>query len=133
MRTIPMAFGVIFLAACASDPLPTSFSGPATADASAMTCVMGELEDLGYHTAGGSAGAGTSFVRMERENDEVFWLNMIGIEDSFDVLDARSEGPELRVVAYSELLRGDERQSAAPSDQARREARDVLDECTIDS
>ena len=130
MRTISTALGMVFLAACASGPQPTSFSGAATADATAMTCVMDEMEDRGYQAAGGSAEAGSSFVRMERENDEGFWLNWVGIEDSFDVLDATAENGEIRVLAYSEMVQGSKRRSAAPSDKGRLEARDVIKVCT---
>ena len=129
MRAICRIVGVLFLASCSGSTLPNTFTGTASGGG-ALGCVTDRLDDLGYHTVSGSAGPGSSFVRLERENDEPFWLNIIGIADSFDVLDATMQGSTLRVNAFSQILRGGERQSAAPSDDARSEARDVLDACT---
>ena len=129
MRAISRAVGVLFLASCSGSALPNTFTGTATGGG-ALGCVTDRLDDLGYRTVSGSAAAGSSFVRMERENDEGFWLNIIGISDSVDVLDATMQGSQLRVNAFSQILRGGDRESAAPSDEARREARDVLDACT---
>ena len=127
MRTIATAVLTLTVASCSSSPLPNSFTGTPSG-AGALACVADQLDDRGYRTVGG--GPNDSFVRMERTNDEAFWLNIIGIEDSIDVLDATTQGGQLRVVAYSQLMRGGERESAAPSDDARREARDAVDECT---
>jgi hypothetical protein len=127
MRPIQTALGFVILASCTGQTLPNSFAGPA-AGGTALGCVTDRLGSMGYRTAGGEASSGA--VRMERMNDEFFWLNIVGINDSVDVLDASMQGSQLRINAYSEMIRGGERQSAAPSDQARREARDVLEACT---
>jgi hypothetical protein len=127
MRAIPTVLGLVMLSSCAGGALPNRFSGPASG-ANAMGCITERLGGLGYRPVGT---AGTSSpVRLERENDEPFWLNMIGINDSVDVLDATMQGTQLQVTAYSQILRGGDRQSAAPSEDARREARDAFDACT---
>jgi hypothetical protein len=127
MRPIPMLLGVVMLSSCSGSGLPNQFSGPATAG-TALGCVTERLGGMGYQSVSGAATSGA--VRLERENDEPFWLNMIGINDSVDVLDATMSGTELRLTAYSQILRGGERQSAAPSDDARREASETFDACT---
>ena len=129
MRTLSLVIGATTLAACAGSDLPNQFSGPAAGGGgTVLNCVSERLAGLGYQPMGGSATAGA--VRLERENDEPFWRNMIGINDSVDVLDASTQGSQLQVTAYSQILRGDERLSAPPSAQARQEAQDVLDACT---
>ena len=128
MRTFPAAIGVLFLAACASAPQETSFTGIDTNGGGAMTCVTERLDDLGYQPV--NQGASETSVRMERTNDEQFWLNLVGIEDSFDVIDVSAQGPLVRLVTYSELVRGGERQSAFPTDQTRRAAREAVEKCT---
>jgi hypothetical protein len=127
MRSIQTALGLVVLASCAGGNLPNTFTGPASGG-TALNCITDRLGSMGYHSVGGGPSAGA--VRMERMNDEFFWLNMIGINDSVDVLDASTQGSQLRVNAYSQMLRGDERQSAPPSDTARREARDAFEACT---
>ena len=129
MRPIPMVLGVVMLSSCAGSGLPNRFSGPAEGGgATALSCVTERLDGLGYQTISGTAASGA--VRLERENDEPFWLNIIGINDSVDVLDATVTGAQLQVTAYSQILRGGERQSAAPSEDARREASEAFDACT---
>ena len=129
MRTIPMVLGVTLLAGCAGSGLPNRFSGPvAGGGGTALTCLSERLEGMAYQRVGGEATTGA--LRLERQNDEPFWLNMIGINDSVDVLDATAQGAQLQVTAYSQILRAGERESAAPSDDSRREAREAFDACT---
>ena len=128
MRTFPAAIGVLFLAACASAPQETSFVGIDPGGGGAMTCVTERLDNLGFQPV--NAGSSETSVRMERTNDENFWLNMIGIEDSFDVIDVTAQGAQVQLVTYSELVRAGERQSAFPSDQSRRAAREAVEKCT---
>src|SRR5690349_19722520 len=123
MRAVYTAIGALLLAGCAGGALPNRFTGPASGG-TALNCVTERLGGLGYRTTGGAASSGS--VRLERTNDEPFWLNMIGINDSVDVLDATTQGSQLQVTAYSQVLRGEERQSAAPSEEARQQASDVF-------
>ena len=124
MRGIPIVLGVALLAGCGSG-LPNRFSGPAPAQA--MTCVTERLGSRGYEQVGGGS---SGSVRLERMNDEPWWLEVIGFNDSVDVVDVVSTGGQLTVNVYSQVVDGDERSAAAPSDDARTEASQIFAECT---
>ena len=126
MRTLALAIVLVVAAGCASAPPGNEFTGSGNVQsAQAFECVSERAGGLGY----ASINRTNAEVRMERQNDEPFWLNMIGINDSVDVLIANQMGNRLRVSAYSVILRGEERDAAAPSEDARREASEIADAC----
>lgn len=126
MRTLALAIVIGVAAGCASAPPGNEFTGTGTVQAAqAFDCVADQAEDLGYTASNRS----TAEVRMERVNDEPFWLNIIGINDSVDVLIANQASNRLRVSAFSMILRGQDRDAAAPSDDARREAAEIAAAC----
>ena len=129
MRKMSLALVVIAASGCSTAPLGNQFTVPVQGG-QAMSCVAQQMANRQYQTVSGGANGG--MIRAERMNDEPFWLNVIGINDSVDVLDATLQGSQLLVVAFSQVLRGEERRSAAPSDEARRDAQAVLAACEAD-
>ena len=126
MRTLTVAVVSCVLAGCASAPTGNEFTGSGTVAAGqASDCVVDRAQGLGYASSNRMA----SEVRLERMNDEPFWLNIIGINDSVDVLIANQAANRLRVGAYSLVVRGESRDAAAPSEEARREASEIVAAC----
>jgi hypothetical protein len=127
MRVIPAVLGVVLLGGCAGGNLPNRFSGPA-GGGQALTCVTERLGSLGYQSVGGAAGSG--LVRLERVNDEPWWLQVLGFNDSVDVVDATTQGGQLQVTVYSQVVQGGERSAAAPDPDARAQAREAFTSCS---
>ena len=120
-----MVMGVVLLAGCGSG-LPNRFSGPAPA--AAMGCVTQRLESAGYQALSGGANAGS--VRLERMNDEPWWLEVLGFNDSVDVVDVISTSGQLQVNVYSQVLASGQRSAAAPNEDARTQASEIFAACT---
>jgi hypothetical protein len=127
MRKAGLLIGVTFLAACG--PTPRQFSGPAPAPA-AMTCVEDRLEGEGYQVISGSGESGA--LRAQRLNDEPWVLNILGFNDSADIVDAATTGSEVRISAYSQVTRAGERRMTSASADAREAARSAFSACVDD-
>ena len=125
MRAISTVLGVVLLAGCGSG-LPNRFSGPAPAQA--MSCVTQRLTAAGYQALGGGANSGS--VRLERMNDEPWWLEVLGFNDSVDVVDVISTSGQLQVNVYSQVLNAGQRSAAAPNEDARAQANEIFSACT---
>ena len=69
-------------------------------------------------------------VRLERVNDEPWWLRILGMNDSVDVVDVTTQGGQLQMNVYSQVLRGGERSAAAPDPDARSQAQGVFAGCS---
>jgi hypothetical protein len=128
MRAFPTVIGVVLLAGCAGGALPNRFSGPAGSGGQALTCITQRLGTMGYSQVGGGANAGT--VRLERINDDPWWLEVIGFNDSVDVVDVTSQGGQLQMTVYSQVIEAGERSAAAPDQEARSQAREVFTGCS---
>ena len=126
MRVIPTILGVALLAGCGHAP-PNAFSGPAPAEA--MGCATHQFEKLGYQESNAIASGG---VRMERINDEPWYKEMLGFNDSLDVVNVRENDGQLLVNVYTQVL-GEghgRRANVAPDDESRDEASDIFAACT---
>lgn len=129
MRMIAAVPVIVLLSGCAAaTPLGNQVVEPSSSSAQqTITCATEQVRELGY-TVLNSNPMGT--LRAERRNDEPWWLNMIGINDTYDVIDVNFAGGQLRVSAFSQVIRGSDRDPAAPSEQALLDANAVADECT---
>jgi hypothetical protein len=127
MRAMSTAIGVVLLAGCAGGALPNRFSGPGQGGQS-LTCVTQRLGAMGYQQTGGNAASGS--VRLERVNDEPWWLQVLGMNDSVDVVDVSTQGGQLQMNVYSQVLQGGDRSAAAPDPDARTQAREVFTGCS---
>ena len=126
MRVISTMIGVALLAGCGHAP-PNAFSGPAPEEA--MGCATHRFEKLGYEESNAIAGSG---VRMERINDEPWYKEMLGFNDSLDVVNVTSDEGQLRVNVFTQVL-GEghgQRANVAPDDDSRTEAKDIFAACT---
>ena len=128
MRAFPTVIGVALLAGCAGGPLPNRFSGPVGNSGEALTCVTQRLGTMGYTQVSGGANAGS--VRLERINDDPWWLEVIGFNDSVDVVDVTNQSGQLQMTVYSQVLEAGERSAAAPDQEARSQAREVFAGCS---
>ena len=124
MRTIPLLLGTALLAGCGA-PIPNHFAAPAPAQA--MSCVTEELGTRGYRQV---SEAPNGFARMERMNDEPWWLEVMGYNDTADVVEVNSTAGQLELSVYSQVLDGEERSAAAPSGDVRYEVNEIFSECT---
>ena len=125
MRAIPMMLGVVFLVGCGPGQ-PNRFAGPAPA--AAMGCVTQRLESLGFEPLSG--GANSMATRLERMNDEPGWREILGFNDTVDVVDVVSTSGQLQVNVYSQVLTAGERSAAAPNEDARTQASEIFSSCT---
>ena len=127
MRVFPMTVGVALLVGCGGAGLPNRFAGPASGG-QALSCVTERLGSMGYTQVAGGVNAGT--VRLERMNDEPWWRQVIGFNDSVDVVDVSTQAGPLQLTVYSQVVAQGERSAAAPAEDARVEARQVFTGCS---
>ena len=126
MRVIHTVMGLALLAACGQGA-PNTFSAPAPEQA--LGCATHRFEKLGYEEASASASGG---VRMERINDEPWYKEMFGFNDTLDVVNVDSDEGQLRVNVFMQVL-GEghgQRSYVAPDDDSRTEASDIFAACT---
>jgi hypothetical protein len=126
MRVISTMIGLALLAGCGHGA-PNAFSGPAPEQA--MGCATHQFEKLGYEESNAIANGG---VRMERINDEPWYKEMLGFNDSLDVVNVSSSDGQLRVNVFTQVL-GEghgQRANVAPDDDSRSEASDIFAACT---
>jgi hypothetical protein len=113
-------------AACGPAGSPNVLMAPAPAQA--MDCVANQLRALGYNVVAQNP----TSVRGEREHSRFFLLRFVGYPDEIFTIDANTTAQQgqLTVTAFSQMIRGGERQSAPPSDDAIRDANRVMAGCT---
>jgi hypothetical protein len=64
-------------------------------------------------------------------DEQPWWLRVIGFNDAVDVLDVSLQGTPARLTAgaYTQVVRNQRREAAAPSDEARTDAHTLLSTC----
>jgi hypothetical protein len=113
-------------AACGQARSPNVLVAPAPAQA--MDCVSNQLRAMGYNVVAQNPTA----VRGEREHSRFFLLRFVGYPDEILTIDANTTAQQgqLTVTAFSQYVRGGQRQSAPPGDDAIRDAHRVVAGCT---
>jgi hypothetical protein len=126
MRGVLATAAVLVFAACGPGTFPHQFT--AAAPEQAFECVARHAGTLGYRVTSQTP----TEVRVERDNDRLWVLNLLGINDTVDVLIASTgEAPnQLSIGGFSQIIRAGERQSAAPSREVRRDAQEIIGACS---
>jgi hypothetical protein len=130
MRMRLAAGGIALLFGCSRGPLPNQFSGPVPGPVpQAFACVTRQLDGLEYRVTTSDEARG--LIRAERPDEQPWWLRIVGLNDSVDVVDASIQGtpPTLQATAYSVVIRAQQRQATRPSDEAREDARTIVSAC----
>jgi hypothetical protein len=91
--------------------------------------VTRQLDGLEYRVTTSDQARG--LIRAERPDEQPWWLRIVGLNDSVDVVDASIQGtpPTLQATAYSVVIRAQQRQATTPSDEARDDARTIVNAC----
>lgn len=133
MRTIPVVLAAVLLTGCAGrvrEPSYLATPAPVTA-VQVMDCARLQLHDLGYQLV--PPGMADGQFRGERLDRAVWFLRALGWRDAVDQLTIVVESgrpAELRVVAQTQVLLGEDRRLGETSKGARQDAQQIIDACS---